>query len=55
MKKAIRKLGQKDLPEGFRQCEHCGCRTNAKLRACCDKGRNEDRKNAIRALKEDTK
>ena len=25
-----------------RQCEFCGCRTNARLRACCENGRKAD-------------
>jgi hypothetical protein len=28
----------------FFSCEFCGCRTNAKQRACCDVGREADRK-----------
>lgn len=27
---------------GYRSCEFCGCRTNAHLRRCCDKGYNAD-------------
>jgi len=27
----------------FRTCAFCGCQTNAEVRACCDKGREEDR------------
>lgn len=27
----------------FRQCEYCGCNTNAKQRACCNAGREVDR------------
>lgn len=30
--------------DGWRKCEFCGCETNARLRACCDKGRDADRK-----------
>jgi hypothetical protein len=30
-----------DLPEGWRKCEFCGCNTNAKLRACCQRGKRE--------------
>ena len=26
----------------FRTCQYCKCRTNAKMRACCAKGRDED-------------
>ena len=26
----------------YRKCEFCGCNTNAKVRACCDKGRSAD-------------
>lgn len=26
----------------FRKCEFCGCNTNARVRACCDKGRAAD-------------
>ena len=25
------------------QCEYCGCRTNARQRFCCDKGRDADK------------
>lgn len=28
----------------WRRCEFCRCQTNARLRACCDKGRDADRK-----------
>ena len=28
---------------GYRNCEFCGCHTNAAIRACCDKGRDADR------------
>ena len=28
--------------EGWRACEFCGCRTNAKARACCNRGREAD-------------
>lgn len=33
-----------DAQEGavWRKCQHCGCNTNAKARACCKKGRDED-------------
>lgn len=27
---------------GFRICEFCGCNTNAKMRACCNEGRDAD-------------
>jgi hypothetical protein len=30
------------IDEGLRICEFCGCRTNAHLRACCNKGREAD-------------
>lgn len=26
----------------WRKCEFCGCETNARLRACCEKGRDAD-------------
>lgn len=26
----------------FRTCEFCGCHTNARVRACCEKGRAAD-------------
>lgn len=29
--------------DGFRTCGYCGCRTNASLRACCDRGRDADK------------
>jgi hypothetical protein len=29
-------------PDGFRKCEFCGCNTNARRRACCDRGRAAD-------------
>ena len=29
-------------PEQFRKCEFCGCNTNAKVRACCEKGKASD-------------
>lgn len=32
-----------DLKIGFRKCEFCGCRSNAKSRACCEKGREADK------------
>jgi len=28
----------------FRTCEFCGCNTNARQRACCEQGRDADRK-----------
>ncbi len=28
--------------DGFRDCNHCGCHTNAKLRRCCQAGYEED-------------
>lgn len=28
--------------DGFRLCKYCGCNTNAKMRACCDAGRDDD-------------
>lgn len=31
-----------ERPE-FRTCEFCGCDTNARMRACCEKGRDADR------------
>lgn len=39
-----------DLPQGWRLCEFCGCETNAKLRACCNAGRKDDRDTALRTL-----
>lgn len=27
----------------FRNCEFCGCHTNARLRGCCDRGRAADK------------
>jgi hypothetical protein len=27
---------------GFRDCEYCGCHTNARVRACCSAGRDSD-------------
>jgi len=30
--------------DDFYHCEFCGCYTNAKMRACCDKGREADKK-----------
>lgn len=36
-------MTDRDIPPDWRQCGHCGCKTNAKVRACCDKGRAEDR------------
>lgn len=33
-------IGQDD---GFFNCEFCNCQTNAKMRACCDKGKEVDR------------
>lgn len=33
----------RELPEGWRQCEYCGCKTNAKVRACCRRGYQADR------------
>ena len=33
----------------YRKCEFCGCRTNASLRACCDKGKKADE--ALRSKK----
>ena len=35
--------------DGFRKCEFCGCNTNAKMRACCDAGRNKDKEGAAAA------
>lgn len=34
--------GVRGLPKGWRKCEFCGCETNAKLRACCDRGKDAD-------------
>jgi len=34
------------VPKGeIRTCMHCGCRTNARVRACCKKAQEEDRAN----------
>ena len=30
---------------GWRSCEFCGCRTNARERVCCRRGRDTDRRN----------
>ena len=30
------------LPDGWRVCDKCGCRTNAKQRWCCEAGRKAD-------------
>lgn len=38
-----------DLKIGFRKCEFCGCRSNAKSRACCEKGREADKLSAAPA------
>lgn len=27
---------------GYRNCEFCGCHTNAAMRACCDQGKQAD-------------
>jgi len=31
----------------FYNCEFCGCNTNAKMRACCQKGQEADRKKDV--------
>lgn len=33
----------------FRTCQYCKCKTNARIRACCDKGRSEDLRSALKA------
>lgn len=35
--------GERDGPSTFRKCEHCGCETNAKMRACCKAGWVDDK------------
>lgn len=39
---AVRAGIDREVDEGFRLCEFCGCRTNAKMRACCETGRAVD-------------
>lgn len=41
---AYRKSLERPTPDwnGFITCQFCGCKTNAKVRACCDKGREQD-------------
>jgi hypothetical protein len=39
--------------DGFRVCEFCGCRTNARLRECCDRGLDADRESSRRRRKND--
>jgi hypothetical protein len=36
------RVATKQLPDGWRKCEFCGCITNMKLRVCCSHGRNAD-------------
>lgn len=31
------------VTDGFRKCDFCGCVTNARLRACCERGRARDK------------
>jgi hypothetical protein len=31
-------------PAGYRKCEFRGCNTNARMRACCEQGRQADKK-----------
>ncbi len=33
--------------DGFRTCQFCGCRTNAKMRRCCPKGTEKDENRSI--------
>ena len=45
--KALREaLGELDHEELWRYCGFCGCGTNARLLACCGKGREADIKRA---------
>lgn len=32
---------------GFYTCAFCNCRTNAKIRGCCNRGRDYDRSHGI--------
>ena len=43
-------LKSRPLRDGdFRICEFCGCNTNARMRACCDAGRDADRARSRRS------
>lgn len=42
MKEKIKILKKYEL-DGFYICEFCKCYTNAKMRACCNKGREADK------------
>lgn len=30
--------------DAWRKCEFCGCETNARMRACCERGKYADKK-----------
>src|ERR1700722_2580458 len=42
---ALRVAGVATPDTGWRSCEFCGCRTNARERVCCGRGRDTDRRN----------
>ena len=42
---ALRIAGVATPDTGWRSCEFCGCRTNARERVCCRRGRDTDRRN----------
>jgi hypothetical protein len=42
---ALRIAGVATLDTGWRSCEFCGCRTNARERVCCRRGTDTDRRN----------
>jgi hypothetical protein len=44
-RRALRIAGVATPNTGWRSCEFCGCRTNAKERVCCRRGRDTDRRN----------
>lgn len=39
----IKENKKRIMKDEFYYCEFCGCHTNAKMRACCEKGREADK------------